>query len=73
MASVFLALTGAVAASYGFALPVATPPNAIAFGAGYVTRSHMLRAGIVLDLVVVLLATGVLWLLLLFVWPVVIG
>lgn len=73
MASVFLALVGAVAASYGFALPVATPPNAIAFGAGYITRSHMLRVGVVLDVVVILLSAGVLWLLLRFVWPVVIG
>jgi sodium-dependent dicarboxylate transporter 2/3/5 len=73
MASVYLALVGAVAASYGFALPVATPPNAIAYGAGYVTRSHMLRAGVLLDVVVILLSTGVLWLLLQFVWPLVIG
>ncbi|WP_372913040.1 DASS family sodium-coupled anion symporter, partial [Salinigranum sp.] len=56
-ASVMLAVTGAVAASYGFALPVATPPNAIVFGAGYLDREHMLRAGSLLDGVVVLLTT----------------
>jgi sodium-dependent dicarboxylate transporter 2/3/5 len=72
-AAAFLALVGAVAASYGFALPVATPPNAIAYGAGYMEREDMLRAGLPLDAVVILLATGVLTLLLRFVWPVVLS
>jgi sodium-dependent dicarboxylate transporter 2/3/5 len=73
LASVFLAVTGAIAASYGFALPVATPPNAIVFGAGYIEREHMLRAGVVLDGVVILLTTGVTYLLIRFLWPVVLG
>ncbi|AZH25120.1 SLC13 family permease [Haloplanus aerogenes] len=72
-AAAFLALVGAVAASYGFALPVATPPNAIAYGAGYMDKDDMLRAGLPLDAVVILLATGVLTLLLRFVWPVVLA
>lgn len=50
---------------------VGTPPNAIAFGAGYMDREDMLRAGLPLDAVVILLATGVLTLLVRFVWPVV--
>jgi sodium-dependent dicarboxylate transporter 2/3/5 len=73
LASVLLAVTGAVAASYGFALPVATPPNAIVFGTGYVEREHMLRAGVVLDVVVILLTVGLASLLIRFVWPVVLG
>jgi len=72
-AAAFLAIVGAVAASYGFALPVATPPNAIAYGAGYMDREDMLRAGLPLDAVVILLATGVLTVLLRFVWPVVLS
>ena len=72
-ASVMLAVTGAVAASYGFALPVATPPNAIVFGAGYLNREHMLRAGSLLDGVVILLTTLVALVLVRFVWPVVLG
>ncbi|WP_411966156.1 SLC13 family permease [Haloferax sp. YSMS24] len=73
LASVLLAVTGAIAASYGFALPVATPPNAIVFGTGYVEREHMLRAGALLDGVVILLTTGVAYVLIRFLWPLVLG
>ncbi|WP_135825156.1 SLC13 family permease [Halorussus ruber] len=59
-AAVLLPIASAVAASYGFALPVATPPNAIVFGTGEVTRGQMLRAGSVLDVVFVFVTTGVL-------------
>ncbi len=72
-AAVFLAVAGAIAASYGFALPVATPPNAIAFGAGYMKREHMLRAGVVLDVIVILLATIVVSVLIRTIWPMVLG
>ncbi|XGI83411.1 SLC13 family permease [Halorutilales archaeon Cl-col2-1] len=58
--SVLLAVAGAVTSSYGFALPVATPPNAIVFGTDYIDRRHMLRAGGVLDVVMVVVATALL-------------
>jgi sodium-dependent dicarboxylate transporter 2/3/5 len=45
-----LMLVGALAASTGFALPVATPPNAIVFGSGQVSARQMAKAGILLDL-----------------------
>jgi solute carrier family 13 (sodium-dependent dicarboxylate transporter), member 2/3/5 len=41
----------AVATSYGFMMPVGTPPNAIAFATGHVTVLKMVRAGVVMDLV----------------------
>lgn len=67
-AGVTLVLAAAVGASFGFALPVATPPNAIAYGTGEVTRDQMLRAGLTLDVLFVpittLLVTGVAALLL---------
>ncbi|MDG5775686.1 SLC13 family permease [Haloarculaceae archaeon H-GB2-1] len=69
LGSVFLALAGAIAASFGFALPVATPPNAIAFGTGWVRREDMLRAGVVLDVVMVLFVSGALSLAFRYVWP----
>lgn len=61
-ASAFLAIAGGVAASFGFALPVATPPNAIVFGTGEITKNQMLRAGVVLDVVMVVVGTGLLFL-----------
>jgi len=72
-ASTALALTGAIAASFGFALPVATPPNAIVYGTGRVDREHMLRAGVVLDLLMVVVVTGAVLVLSRTLWPLVLG
>ncbi|MFB6106158.1 MAG: DASS family sodium-coupled anion symporter [Halobacteriaceae archaeon] len=70
-ASALLAVAGAVAASYGFALPVATPPNAIVYGTGAVTDRQMLRAGVVLDAVIAVLVTGAVYVAIRTVWPLV--
>ena len=50
-----LTVPAIVGASCGFMLPVATPPNAIAFGTGYISMRQMMRAGIWLDLAAVVL------------------
>lgn len=70
-AAVFLSVSGAVAASFAFALPVATPPNAIVFGSGYLKQRHMMKAGVILNIVMTAVLTGLIWLLFRFVWPVV--
>jgi solute carrier family 13 (sodium-dependent dicarboxylate transporter), member 2/3/5 len=44
-----LAVPAALAASCAFMLPVATPPNAIVYGSGYVTVPQMARAGVLLN------------------------
>jgi sodium-dependent dicarboxylate transporter 2/3/5 len=43
------ALGACLGASYGFMLPVSTPPNAIAYGTGLVPIPKMIRAGIIFD------------------------
>lgn len=52
-----LIFTAGLAASCGFMLPVATPPNAIVFGSGRVPLSSMYKAGSILDLMGVALVT----------------
>lgn len=55
-----LMYVAALAASTGFALPIATPPNAIVFGSGQVTVKQMMRAGLLLDVVAILVIVSVL-------------
>ncbi len=53
------ALPIALAASIGFMLPVATPPNAIVFANSSVKRLDMLRAGVPLDMIGIIVALTV--------------
>jgi len=50
-------ITAAAAASYAFMLPVATPPNAVIFGSGYITIPQMVKAGIWLNMLGVVVIT----------------
>lgn len=49
-----LAMIVGLGASCAFMLPVATPPNAIVFGTGFVEQKSMVRAGIVLNIICIL-------------------
>lgn len=53
-----LMLSCTISASFGFMLPVATPPNAIVFGTGFIKMRQMVRSGFALDLLGVILLTG---------------
>jgi sodium-dependent dicarboxylate transporter 2/3/5 len=57
------ALAATFAASAGFALPVSTPPNAIAYSSGRIPILRMVRYGILLDLVAVVVIPTLLLLL----------
>ncbi len=50
-----LALPVTFAASCGFMFPIATPPNAIVFASGHIKMKDMMRAGILLDIVSILI------------------
>jgi len=52
-----LMLPATLSASFAFMLPVATPPNAIVFGSGWVTIPAMTRAGFALNLIGAILIT----------------
>jgi sodium-dependent dicarboxylate transporter 2/3/5 len=45
-----LVVAAALASSMAFMLPVATPPNALVYGTGYVTIRQMIRNGVMLDI-----------------------
>ena len=64
-----LLVVTALAASTGFALPIATPPNAIVFGSGQVRVRDMVRAGLMLDAAAVIVVVVMVSLL----FPVVFG
>lgn len=61
ISSTIMAVVIAIAASCAFMLPVATPPNAIVYGSGYVPQGRMMRAGIVMNLVLGCLISLVTW------------
>ena len=57
-----------VAASCAFMLPVATPPNAIVFGSGYLKIPDMMRTGILMNVISVILITLITYYLLPLLW-----
>ncbi len=53
-----LAVPVALAATSAFMMPVATPPNAIAYGSGYVTMGNMVRTGIWLNIIALIVISA---------------
>ncbi|MEO0874490.1 MAG: SLC13 family permease, partial [Bacteroidota bacterium] len=65
----YLLTVGAtVAASCAFMLPVATPPNAIVFGSGYLKIPVMVRAGIWMNIISIIILTAFTYFLLPYLW-----
>ncbi|AEX71141.1 putative membrane protein [Corynebacterium diphtheriae CDCE 8392] len=52
-----LTIPVALSATCAFMLPVATPPNAIAYGSGHVRIGDMVKGGVWLNLIGVVLVT----------------
>ena len=44
-------IAAALSASLGMSLPISTPPNALAYGTGAVSTSHMARVGVIIGFV----------------------
>ncbi|WP_300433400.1 DASS family sodium-coupled anion symporter [uncultured Thalassolituus sp.] len=59
--AVILSALIAVAASCAFMLPVATPPNAIVYGSGYVAQKDMMRTGFWINLSCIAVISGYAW------------
>ncbi|SFN46898.1 SLC13 family permease [Xenorhabdus japonica] len=50
-----------IGASCAFMLPVATPPNAIVYGSGYIKQIEMVKVGMVLNLACIAIISVVAW------------
>jgi len=63
-----LMVGASLAASCAFMLPVATPPNAVVFGSGYLKITDMVRTGLLMNLVSTVLLTLLVYYFLPLVW-----
>src|SRR5699024_4663429 len=61
-------VAAAVSASCAFMLPVATPPNAVVFGSGYLRIPDMAKAGLLLNIIGTIIITIAVYYLLPLVW-----
>lgn len=57
-----------LSASAAFMLPVATPPNAVVFSSGYIQIRDMVRAGLLLNLISIIIIVLFVWLVLPLFW-----
>ncbi len=58
-----LLMPAAMAVNCAFMLPVATPPNAIVYGSGRIHMRQMVAAGVMLNILAVLVIVAVIWLM----------
>ena len=64
----YLMIAATLAASCAFMLPVATPPNAVVFGAGYLEMQDMVKKGFWLNIASIVLLTIFVYYLLPLIW-----
>lgn len=53
----------ALCSSFAFSMPISTPPNAIVFSTGELTVKQMLRAGILMNIISILVTMSIGWLM----------
>lgn len=63
-----LLVSATLAASCAFMLPVATPPNAVVFGSGYLKIEDMVKKGLWMNVISILLVTLIVYFVLPLVW-----
>ncbi len=68
-----LLIPAAITSSCAFSMPVATPPNAIVFGSGYITIPQMVKSGLGLNFLGIILTITVTWFLAIPIFDIVIG
>jgi sodium-dependent dicarboxylate transporter 2/3/5 len=64
----FLLVGATLAASCAFMLPVATPPNAVVFGSGFIKIEDMVKKGFVLNVISIVIITVLVYFLLPVLW-----
>jgi len=52
-----LIIPATLSASFAFMMPVATPPNAVVFGSGRIKMIEMIKAGIMINIVGIVVVT----------------
>ncbi|HSH25239.1 MAG TPA: anion permease, partial [Massilibacterium sp.] len=65
-----LMIAAGIASSCAFMLPVATPPNAVVFGSGYLKIGDMVKAGFWINLICILLIPIMIYYFLPVVWDI---
>ncbi|MCL6218673.1 SLC13 family permease [Zunongwangia pacifica] len=64
----FLMVAATLAASCAFMLPVATPPNAVVFGSGYLKIADMMKTGFWLNIISILIISLIIYFALPLIW-----
>ncbi|HMQ07141.1 MAG TPA: SLC13 family permease [Saprospiraceae bacterium] len=70
VAPLYLLVGATLAASCAFMLPVATPPNAVVFGSGYLRIPDMVKAGLVMNILSVFIITFLIYFFLSVFWDI---
>jgi len=63
-------VSATIAASCAFMLPVATPPNAVVFGSGYLKMTDMVKIGLVMNVISIVIVSLYVYFMLPMLWDI---